>query len=172
MPNQQNIETVDLITSKFQEAAGIYFTDYLGVNVKDITELRSKFTADHVEFRVIKNTLAKLSAEKAGLEDLKDVFDGPTAVALSYDDPTVPARIIKQFRKEHDLPELKAFIFEGKLMDKAAFDSVANLPSKEILLGKLVGGLSSPMSKLASTLRGSMSSFVNVLNNLKGSKSE
>ena len=57
-------------------------------------------------------------------------------------------------------------------MDKAAFDSVANLPSKEILLGKLVGGLSSPMSKLASTLRGSMSSFVNVLNNLKGSKSE
>ena len=56
-------------------------------------------------------------------------------------------------------------------MDKAVFDSVANLPSKEILLGKLVGGLSSPMSKLASTLRGSMSSFVNVLNNLKGSKS-
>ena len=122
MPNQRNIETVDLITSKFQEAAGIYFTDYLGLNVKDITELRSKFTADHVEFRVIKNTLAKLSAEKAGLEDLKDVFDGPTAVALSYDDPTVPARIIKQFRKKHDLPELKAFIFEGKLMDKAAFD--------------------------------------------------
>ena len=75
MPNQQNIETVDSITSKFQEAAGIYFTDYLGLNVKDITELRSKFTADHVEFRVIKNTLAKLSAEKAGLEDLKDIFD-------------------------------------------------------------------------------------------------
>ena len=172
MPNQQNIETVDSITSKFQEATGIYFTDYLGLNVKDITELRSKFTADHVEFRVIKNTLAKLSAEKAGLEDLKDVFDGPTAVALSYDDPAVPARIIKQFRKEHDLPELKAFIFEGKLMDKAAFDLVANLPSKEILLGKLVGGLSSPMSKLASMLRDSMSSFVNVLNNLKGSKSE
>ena len=172
MPNQKNIETVDSITSKFQEAAGIYFTDYLGLNVKDITELRSKFTADHVEFRVIKNTLGKLSAEKADLRDLKDVFDGPTAVALSYDDPTVPARIIKQFRKEHDLPELKAFIFEGKLMDKAAFDSVANLPSKEILLGKLVGGLSSPMSKFASMLRGSMSSFVNVLNNLKGSKSE
>ena len=99
MPNQQNIESVDSITSKFQAAAGIYFTDYLGLNVRDITELRRKFTANAVEFRVIKNTLAKLSAEKAGLEDLNNVFDGPTAVALSYDDPTVPARIIKEFNK-------------------------------------------------------------------------
>ena len=172
MPNQQNIESVDSITSKFQAAAGIYFTDYLGLNVRDITELRRKFTANAVEFRVIKNTLAKLSAEKAGLEDLNSVFDGPTAVALSYDDPTVPARIIKEFNKVHDLPELKAFIFEGKLMDNAAFDSVANLPSREVLLGKLVGGLSSPMSKLASTLKGAMSSFVNVLNNLKDSISD
>lgn len=172
MPNQQNIESVDLITSKFQAAAGIYFTDYLGLNVRDITELRRKFTANAVEFRVIKNTLAKLSAEKAGLEDLNSVFDGPTAVALSYDDPTVPARIIKEFNQVHDLPELKAFIFEGKLMDNAAFDSVANLPSREVLFGKLVGGLSSPMSKLASTLKGAMSSFVNVLNNLKDSISD
>ncbi len=84
----------------------------------------------------------------------------------------MPARIIKEFKKDHDLPELKAFVFEGEVMDKGAFAKVANLPSKEVLLTKLVGGLSSPMAKLASTLNGAMSSFVNVLNNLKDSKPE
>jgi large subunit ribosomal protein L10 len=172
MPNQQNIETVETFSSKFKEASGIYFTDYLGLNVKQITELRKKFTADSVEFYVIKNTLAKRSAENTGLEDLNGVFDGPTAVALSFDDPTTPARILKDFKKDHDLPELKAFVFEGKLMDKAEFATVANLPSREVLLTKLVVGLSSPMTKLASTLNGAMSSFVNVLNNLKDSKAE
>ena len=172
MPNKQNIETVETFSTKFKEASGIYFTDYLGLNVKDVTELRKKFTADSVEFYVIKNTLAKRSAEKAGLEDLNGVFGGPTAVALSFDDPTTPARIIKDFKKDHDLPELKAFVFEGKLMGKAEFATVANLPSSEVLLTKLVGGLSSPMIKLASTLNEAMSSFVNVLNNLKDSKPE
>lgn len=172
MPNQQNVETVETFSSKFQEASGIYFTDYLGLSVKDITQLRKKFTEDGVEFYVIKNTLAKLSAENAGIKDLNGVFGGPTAVALSFDDPTVPARIIKEFKKDHDLPELKAFVFEGEVMDKGAFAKVANLPSKEVLLTKLVGGLSSPMAKLASTLNGAMTSFVNVLNNLKDSKPE
>lgn len=172
MPNQKNIETVETFKSKFQEASGIYFTDYLGLNVKDITVLRKKFTEDGVEFCVVKNTLAKLSAENAGFDNLKGVFGGPTAVAFSFDDPTVPARIIKDFRKDHDLPELKAFVFEGQVMDKAVFATVANLPSQEVLLTKLVGGLSSPMTKLASTLNGAMTSFVNVLNNLKDSKPE
>ncbi len=172
MPNQQNIEIVETFSAKFREASGIYFTDYLGLNVRDITELRKKFTADSVEFYVIKNTLAKRSAESAGIEDLSSVFGGPTAVAFSFDDPTTPARIIKDFKKDNDLPELKAFVFEGKLMGKEEFVTVANLPSREVLLTKLVGGLSSPMRKLASTLSGSMSSFVNVLNNLKDSKPE
>lgn len=172
MANQQNIEAVEVFSKKFEEAAGIYFTDYLGLNVEDITELRKNFTSQEIEYRVVKNTLAKLSAQNAGLEALNGVLEGPTAVALSYGDPTVPARIIKDFRKEHDLPRVKAFIFEGELMDNAAFDSVANLPSKDVLLGKLLNGLSSPLTTLASTLRGSMSSVVNVLNNLKDSKSE
>lgn len=171
MPNQKNIEAVESFSTKLQGASGIYFTDYLGLNVKDITSLRKKFTADGVEFHVIKNSLAKLSVDNAGLEGLNSVFDGPTAVALSFGDPTTPARIIREFKKDHDLPELKAFVFEGKVMDKASFDTVSNLPSKEILLTKLVGGLSSPMTKLVSTLEGAMSSFVNVLINIKDSKS-
>ena len=103
---------------------------------------------------------------------MDEVFDGPTAVAFSFEDPTVPARIIKEFKKDHDLPEMKAFVFDGKVMDKASFHAVSNLPSQEILLTKLVNGLSSPMTKLASTLNGAMSDFANVLTNLKKSKTE
>ena len=103
---------------------------------------------------------------------MDEVFDGPTAVAFSFEDPTVPARIIKEFKKDHDLPEMKAFVFDGKVMDKASFHAVSNLPSQEVLLTKLVSGLSSPMTKLASTLNGAMSDFVNVLTNLKKSKTE
>ena len=103
---------------------------------------------------------------------MDEVFDGPTAVAFSFEDPTVPARIIKEIKKDHDLPEMKAFVFDGKVMDKASFHAVSNLPSQEILLTKLVNGLSSPMTKLASTLNGAMSDFANVLTNLKKSKTE
>ena len=163
MPNQNNIQMVEFYSDKFQKASAVYFTDYLGLDVKDITDLRKRFTADGIEFHVIKNTLAKLSVNNAGIQGLDEVLDGPTAVAFSFEDPTVPARIIKEFKKDHDLPEMKAFVFDGKVMDKASFHAVSNLPSQEILLTKLVNGLSSPMTKLASTLNGAMYDFANVL---------
>ena len=171
MPKKQNLDIVDAFSSKFEKASGVYFTDYLGLSVKDITELRSKFTSDGVEFCVVKNKLAQISFKNAGFEEIGDVLKGPTAIAFSYDDPTSPARILKEFKKNNELPVVKAFLVDGKMMDKTAFSAVANLPSREVLITKFVSGLSSPMSKFASTLRSSMGSLLNVLNNIKESKS-
>lgn len=171
MPNKQNLEIVDMFSSKFEKASGIYFTDYLGLSVKDITELRSKFTSDGIEFCVVKNKLAEISSKNAGFEELENVLKGPTAIAFSYNDPTTPARILKEFKKNHELPVVKAFVLDGKVMDQSAFSAVANLPSREVLLTKFVSGLSSPMSKFASTLRSSMSGLLNVLNSIKETKS-
>lgn len=171
MPNKQNLEIVDMFSSKFENASGIYFTDYLGLSVKDITELRSKFTSDGIEFCVVKNKLAEISSKNAGFEELENVLKGPTAIAFSYNDPTTPARILKEFKKNHELPVVKAFVLDGKVMDQSAFSAVANLPSREVLLTKFVSGLSSPMSKFASTLRSSMSGLLNVLNSIKETKS-
>ena len=151
MPNKQNLEIVDFFSQKFEKASGIYFTDYLGLSVKDITELRSKLTNDGIEFCVIKNTLAEISSKNAGMSGLESVFKGPTAVLFAYDDPTIPARIIKEFRKNHELPEVKAFVLDRKVMDKSSFAAVANLPTREVLLTKFVSGLSSPMSKFSCT---------------------
>ena len=171
MPNKQNLEIVDMFSSKFENASGIYFTDYLGLSVKDITELRSKFTSDGIEFCVVKNKLAEISSKNAGFQELKNILKGPTAIAFSYNDPTTPARILKEFKKNHELPVVKAFVLDGKVMDQSAFSAVANLPSREVLLTKFVSGLSSPMSKFASTLRSSMSGLLNVLNSIKETKS-
>ena len=142
MPNKQNLEIVDMFSSKFERASGIYFTDYLGLSVKDITELRSKFTSDGIEFCVVKNKLAEISSKNAGFEELENVLKGPTAIAFSYNDPTTPARILKEFKKNHELPVVKAFVLDGKVMDQSAFSAVANLPSREVLLTKFVSGSS------------------------------
>ncbi|MDP6966215.1 MAG: 50S ribosomal protein L10, partial [Candidatus Marinimicrobia bacterium] len=147
-----------------------YFTDYLGLDVADITDLRKKLLDGGVEYRVVKNTLVKLATQNAGIDGLNDVFEGSTAIAFSYDDATAPAKVLHEFTQTHDLPQLKAFIFEGEVMDKSVFTKIATLPSKETLLTKLVGGLSSPMSKMSSMLKSPMINIVNVLNSLKETK--
>ena len=168
--NQQKVDAVADISKKFENAKGIYFTDCLGLNVEDMTALRKDCYREQVEFRVVKNTLARLSAKKAGFEGIEEIFEGPTAIAFSYDDPVSPARVLRDFKKSHELPELKGFIFEGEVMDKSSFTEVANLPTREQLLGRLANGLSSPMAKLVLALRGPLANFVNILNRLRNER--
>ena len=167
MPNQQKRDIVKNIQEKLERAKSVYFTDYLGLDVADITELRRHFREKGVEFTVVKNTLARLSVEKAGIEGLEEVFEGPTAIAFSYDDPISPARVLRNYKESHDLPELKAFIIEDRVMDKTAFTRIAQIPSREELFAKLLAGLSSPMTKVVLTLKSPLIKLVNTLNKLK-----
>ena len=170
MPNQQKIDIVKEVQEKFERAKSIFFTDYLGLNVMDISELRNQFREKGVEFIIVKNTLARLSAENAGIKSDHAMFKGPTAIVLSFDDPISPARIIKQFRESHDLPELKAFIIENKLLDRTSFARIAQLPSREELLAQLLANLSSPMIKVVSTLKSPLIKLVNILERIKEMK--
>jgi len=170
MSTPQKIDIVTSLQEKFERAKSIYFTDYLGLNVSDINELRRHFYENGIEFIVVKNTLAQLSAKKAGIEESEEVFEGPTAIALSFDDPISPARILKKYKESHNLPEIKAFIIENQFMDKASFARIAQLPSREELLSKLLAGLSSPMIKVVSTLKSPLIKLVNVLDTIKETK--
>ena len=140
------------LTEKLDKANAIYFTDYLGLDVVSITKLRKEFVSNDVEFTIAKNTLIKLAAKDVGMEGLDEFLNGPTAIALSYNDPTDPARVIKNFLKDFDKPAVKGMILDGQVFQGEEFEKIANLPSKEQLLSKLVGMLNSPMSKLSSTL--------------------
>ena len=134
-------------------------------NMIEISEL-----VKDIEFTVAKNTLIKLAAKELGISGVDEFLKGPTALAFSYDEPTDPAKVIKEFLKDFDKPSVKGMIFDGEIFASDQFDRVANLPSKEQLLSKLVGMLNSPMSKLSSTLGGSVSGLLGTLTQLESKK--
>ena len=171
MPNTRNINQVDLLTDKVAKAKAIYFTEYHGLNVEDITELRREFSKNDIEFKVAKNTLIKLAVENNKLDGLSPYLSGSTAIAISYEDPTGPARVLKEFKKEHELPKVKGILFDGEVLEGQEFKRIADLPTKDQLLAMFVSTLSSPMTKLALTLKSSMTDLGNTLSNLKDQKS-
>ena len=172
MPSQKNIDEVKYLTDKLESASAIYFTDYLGLDVDSITKLRSEFFHASVEFKVTKNTLLKLAAENMKIQGLDDYLVGSTAIAISLDEPTSPAKVLKSFMKEHDKPEVKAILFDGEVLEGIEYKKFASLPSKDELLTKFIIMLNSPMTNLVRTLSSPMGNFVNVLNSLKNEKSE
>ncbi|MGY8751917.1 MAG: 50S ribosomal protein L10 [Fidelibacterota bacterium] len=171
MPNTKNINQVEQLTDKLSKAKAVYFTEYHGLNVEDITKLRREFSKVDVEFKVAKNTLIKLAADNNKLKGLDPYLSGSTAIAISYEDPTGPARVLKAFKKEHELPDIKGIIFEGEVLDGKEFKRIADLPTKDQLLAMLASSLSSPMTQLALTLKSSMTDLGNILSNLKDQKS-
>ena len=170
MPSTLNKEQVIELTEKLKKAKAIYFTDYSGLDVRSITKLRKEFFDQEVEFLVAKNTLIKLAAENNKITGLEEFLSGPTALAISYDEPVKPARVIKKFAKMHIKPDVKGILFEGEVLEKDRFESIASLPNREELLSHFVGTIQSPLTGLAKILNASMSNMVCVLTNLKNSK--
>ena len=171
MPSQKNQDEVTQLMEKLEKANAVYFTDFLGLDVPSITELRTEFFKASIEFKVAKNTLLKLAAENINLEGLDDFLVGSTAIAISYDEPTLPAKILKKFTEDHDKPEVKAILFDGEVLKGSEYLKFASLPTEDELLTKLVMMLNSPITILAQTLNASMINLVNDLNNLKNTKS-
>jgi len=170
MPNQKNIRDVKELSDKLSRAKSIYFTDFLGLSVSDVTILRKKFFNSNVEYLVVKNTLLKIASEQNKISLDNELFSGSTALALSYDEPVVPAKIIKSFLEDHDLPSIKGVLFEGSYLPASEFEKIAKLPSKEESLTKIVVMLKSPVQNVVNLLNSPMVKLVNVLNGLKENK--
>ena len=171
MPNKKNIEQVKELSDSFSKAKAVYFTEYHGLNVGDITKLRSEFFKADVEYKVAKNTLIKLAAEENKISGIEELLKGSTALAIAYDEPVAPAKVIKEFTKDSDLPSVKGILFDGEFLPGEEFKRLANLPSKEELLATLVAMLNSPMQKLALTLNAPLQNMAGVLNSVKEKKS-
>ena len=171
MPNQKNINSVKNLSDKISKAKSIYFTDYLGLNVSDITNLRKKFFDSNVEYLVVKNTLLKIASSESSLELSDELYLGSTAIAISYDEPVIAAKIIKNFLKDHDLPIVKGALLEGSFLPASDFNKIASLPSKDESLTKIVVMLKSPVQNFTNLLSSPMIKLVNVLDGLKKSKS-
>ena len=167
MPNPQKVEIVEELSKKISEAKSVFLTDFTGLNVQEISELRRSLKGASVEYQVVKNTLARLSVKSAGYDDLLEFLDGPTALAFGTDDPAAPARIMKEFRKSNEKLKFKACLFDGVLLGVDRIDEIANLPTKEVLLARLLGSLNSPLTNLVCSLNGILTQLVTVIDAVK-----
>lgn len=144
-----NLETkkqvVAEVTEKFSNAKSVIITDYRGLTVAEVTELRSRLRAQGVEYRVIKNTLLKIAAKDAGIEGAEEYFQGPTAVAYGLEDAVAPAQVLSKFIKEYKKMEIKGGILEGKVIGFDEVKALADLPPREILLGQVASVFQAPI---------------------------
>ena len=138
--------------------------DYRGLSVEADTKLRKKLREANVAYSVYKNRLVKFALESANLAELESILHGPTALATSADDVVAPAKILHEFAKEYELLEIKGGFMEGKVVGVATIKQLATLPSKEVLIAKLLGSLQSPMYGLANVLNANLSGLARALN--------
>lgn len=163
---------IDELEKAFSNASGIYVTNNNRINVEKVTKLRVDLRDSGIQFIVVKNTLAKAALARCGKDSLSPYLKGPTAVAVAKNDPTVPAKIIKDFQKDNkDLLELKAAYVEGSLFNGPDALRLAELPSREVLLSQLLGCLKAPIGNFAGALNGILTKFVGVLEAVKEKKS-
>ncbi|MFQ5863609.1 MAG: 50S ribosomal protein L10 [bacterium] len=172
MPTSEKIATVEEIAEQLRQAKSVFLTDFSGLNVEEINNLRKSFRGASVQYRVVKNTLARLSAKSAGLEELLEYLEGPTALAFGMEDPSAPAKIITKFSKENNKLRIKACLFEGVLVGTDRISTITNLPSKGELLAKLMGSLNAPLSNLVFSLNGILRKLVYALDAVKKQKEE
>ena len=172
MPTPQKAQIIAETSARFQEAKGVYFTKYTGMNVLQATSLRKQFRENDIEYVVTKNTLTKIAAKEAGFEGkFDDILEGQIAIAYSKDDPTSPARVIKGFVKENEeCLDVVGVLFEGQVFDPSKYVELANLPSREELIAKFASCLNQPMTTLAATLNGAMTKLAGTLDSLKNTK--
>ena len=157
-------QVVNEIKEKFQRAEAVVLVDYRGLNVAEVTELRKRFREAGADYKVYKNTLMTRALTELGIEVLNPYLTGPNAIALGYDDPVVPAKIISEFAKDHDKLEIKAGMISGKVIGAEGIKSLASLPSKEVLVAQVLGGLNAPITGFVNVLQGNIRNLVYALN--------
>ncbi|HFH8439895.1 TPA: 50S ribosomal protein L10 [Streptococcus agalactiae] len=142
-------EQVELIAEKMKAAASIVVVDSRGLTVEQDTNLRRSLRESDVEFKVIKNSILTRAAEKVGLEDLKELFVGPSAVAFSNEDVIAPAKVISDFAKDAEALEIKGGSVDGKFTSVEEINALAKLPNKEGMLSMLLSVLQAPVRNVA-----------------------
>ena len=160
---QTKVENISELEGLFKKADSIFLTDFTGLNVEKINELRDKFFEQGVDFRVVKNTLSKIAFHNCGITELDDYLKGPNAIALGYKDPAVPARIIYDFARQNEKPTIKSCLFEGRLFGPDKVGLIKDLPTRQEAVAQLLAQIQTPLSNFVGGLNEIIRSFIAVL---------
>jgi large subunit ribosomal protein L10 len=173
MLKQQKAKIIDEVTKSLSNAQLILLTDYKGMNVENITKLRDDLRKVDAEYKVMKNTLLKISLTNVGLsiDDLSGSLEGTTAILYTDKDPVMALKVLYNFIEENgNIPVVKSGFFERKFIDQAQAKEFSALPPKEVLLAQLVGQIQAPIYSLHAVLSGMLRKLVYVLDGIKDKK--
>lgn len=163
-------QVIQELKEGFNRAKTIVFTDYRGLTVANLSDLRSLLREGNIEYKIVKNTLAKIASEGTSVSAAKDAFKGPVGIAISYDDPVLAVKKILEYSKKNDKLKIGMGLIEGSVCAAQDLKAVADLPPRNVLLSMMAGGFQSPLSKLGWLLNATLSGFVNALDALKNKK--
>ena len=155
------------LAEKLERAQAVVLVDFRGLTVRESGELRNRLREHGVEFKVVKNTLARRAAEQLELEGIDDTLTGPTAMAFAYDDPVVPARELSRFHRDTGKPQIKGGILGRRFVGVDEVNRLAALPSRDELIARVVGGAAAPLYGFAAATSGLLRSLVYVLDALR-----
>ncbi len=158
------------LNERFSKAAVVIVTDYKGLDVDAINDLRRKLRKEEVEYQVVKNSLLVRASEETDVALIKETFKGPSAVALSYSDPIAPAKVLTAFAKDHEVFEIKVGVMDGKILDVNEIKALSALPSREVLLGTFVFVLNNVPTGFVRTIAEIPRRLLNVLQAIKDQK--
>ncbi|MCX6133499.1 MAG: 50S ribosomal protein L10 [Ignavibacteriales bacterium] len=159
------------VAERAARATAMYFADFTGLTVEEATQLRSEFRKAGVEYRVVKNTLAKKALEQVtGYDRVFDKLVGPTGIAFSYDDAVAPARIIKKFSDKSGKLKLKAAVLEKQVFDGSQLDELSKLPTRAELMSGIIGTIHAPVSGIVGAIGAVIRDLVNVIDAIEKKK--
>ena len=161
---------IDELHGKFQDAKAAILTEYKGLTVAEMTELRNELRKAQVEYKVVKNTLAIRAAAGTDKESLKEHLNGPTGLVLGFGDPVAPAKAIMEYAKKREKLKVRVGVVEGQFADVDALKAIAALPSREELLSRMAGTFQAPASKMARLLNATVARLGYALSSLKEKK--
>ncbi len=161
---------VEVLHERLAKSKVVIVTDYKGLNVETMTELRRKLREEKIDFQVVKNTLLIRAAQDTDVAVIQDQFKGPSAIALSFDDPVAPAKVLIDFAKKNEKLAIKAGMMAGRALDLAGIKALAALPPREALLGQLLSAMAGVPTGLVRVLNGIPQKLVYALQAIKDQK--
>lgn len=170
LTKDQKIAQVKQIKEKFKDSSLIIFTDYCGLSVSDLTNLRSQLRAVNSDFTVYKNRLAQLALTDLNIPETNEILSGPTGFISTGDDPCATAKVVSKYIKEQESVTVKGGVFESKLVTDKTVAQLASLPSRDELVAKVVGSIKAPISNFVMNLSGPLRGLVYTLKAIQDKK--
>ena len=172
MARPEKVAEVQAIAERIGSAQSMILADFSGLTVEQMTVFRRNCRALSVECRVVKNRLARIAADKSGMDGIKDLLNGPTAIVFGAESQVDPAKIIVDFAKDNEAMEIKGGFVDGDFLDKEQVLALSKIPSRDELLAKMMGSINSPATGLVGTINGVAAALARVIDAAAKEKAE